>query len=190
MNFLLNSHDLGKALEVVTAAVSSHRNEHIAHETVPHADLLYYDNHSLSRELKVSERTLQRYRKEGKIRSTVIGGKVYYPKNFLILPGEEPERAAPVRLLPKPAQPDWRQKIQAGPPLKPKSRIIDLVRVTWYAMKMISYKRRYRGDTLQVLHERVRLERRIRGCSIQLWPKKIRLTYIPIRRPRNPLLDF
>lgn len=190
MNFSVNSHDLGKALKVVSAVVSTPRNERISPETVPHADLLYYDNHSLSRELKVTERTLQRYRKVGKIRSTVIGGKVYYPKNFLILPGEEPHLLPPVPLLPKPPQPDWRHKIQKGPPLKPKSRVIDLVRVTWYAMKLISYKRRYSGDRLKVLHERVRMERRIRDCSIQLWPKKIRLTYIPIKRPRDPLFGF
>lgn len=187
MNFSVNSHDLGKALDVVTAAVSAPRNERISPETVPHADLLYYDNFSLKQKLHVSERTLQRYRKEGKIRSTVIGGKVYYPKNFLVLSGEE---ADPLPPAPDPPKLDWRHKIQRGAPLKPRSRVIDLVRVIWYAMTMVSYQRRYRGDRLKLLHAKVRKERRIRGCCIPLWPKKIRLTYIPIKRSRDQLFGF
>lgn len=180
MNFSLNSHDLGKALEVVTAAVSPPRNEHIAQETVPHADLLYYDNHSLSRELKVSERTLQRYRKEGKIRSIVIGGKVYYPKNFLVLPGEDPDFSAPVVLVPKPAQQAWRHKIQQGPPLNRKSRVIDL----------LSYERQYEGTRLQLLLKRISRDHRIRMHLFPYWPKKVKLTYIPMKKLRDPLFGF
>ena len=188
MNHLISGPQLSEAMAVITAAVAGTiKTQVMTVEPVTHTDLLYYDTQAMMKQLQVTERTLQRYRKEGKIRFTVVGGRVYYPKNFLIRPGEDPD---PIPATPEPPTMSLRQKIQAGPPLKPKSRIIDLVRVTWYAMKMISYKRRYRGDSLQTLHERVRLERRIRGCSIQLWPKKIRLTYIPIRRPRNPLLDF
>ena len=49
-------------------------------------DLLFYDNVSMMDKLKVSERTLQRRRKNGEIRFIRFWGKIYYPKNFMVLP--------------------------------------------------------------------------------------------------------
>ena len=52
---------------------------------------MFYDNVSMMDKLKVSERTLQRRRKNGEIRFIRFGGKIYYPKNFMVLPAQEPE---------------------------------------------------------------------------------------------------
>ena len=91
MTYQLNGQQLQKALEMLAEVVSPLKKEETVLERPSDGDLLYYDNVSMMEKLKVSERTLQRYRKNGKIRHTTFGGKIYYPKNFMVLPVPEPE---------------------------------------------------------------------------------------------------
>ena len=91
MTHQMNGQQLQKALEMLAEVVSPLKKEETVLERPSDGDLLYYDNVSMMEKLKVSERTLQRYRKNGKIRHTTFGGKIYYPKNFMVLPVPEPE---------------------------------------------------------------------------------------------------
>ncbi len=92
MTHQMNGQQLQKALEMLAEVVSPLKKEETVLERPSDAlkkeetilemlsdgDLLYYDNASMMEKLKVSERTLQRYRKNGKIRHTTFGGKIYY----------------------------------------------------------------------------------------------------------------
>ncbi|MFD0941561.1 helix-turn-helix domain-containing protein [Pedobacter boryungensis] len=43
----------------------------------------WLDNNDLCRELKITERTLYRWRKQGFVKPVVIGGKCYYHKKMM-----------------------------------------------------------------------------------------------------------
>ena len=91
MTYLISGQELQKALEVLAEVVNPLKKAESVLDRPSDEDLLFYDNVSMMDKLKVSERTLQRRRKNGEIRFIRFGGKIYYPKNFMVLPAQEPE---------------------------------------------------------------------------------------------------
>ena len=83
MTHQMNGQLLQKALEMLAEVVSPLKKEETVLERPSDGDLLYYDNASMMEKLKVSERTLQRYRKNGKIRHTTFGGKNWVPNRIV-----------------------------------------------------------------------------------------------------------
>lgn len=91
MTYLISGQELQKALEVIAEIIKPLEKAESVLYRPSDEDLFCYDNVSMMEKLKVSERTLQRYRKNGEIRFIRFGGKIYYPKNFRVLP-VEPEK--------------------------------------------------------------------------------------------------
>ena len=91
MTYLINGQELEKALELVSKVMNPLKKAESVLDRPSDEDLLFYDNVSMMEKLMVSERTLQRRRKNGEIRFIRFGGKIYYPKNFMVLPAHEPE---------------------------------------------------------------------------------------------------
>jgi hypothetical protein len=92
MKYQISGQELQKALEVIAEVTKkSLKKAESVLDRPSDEDLLFYDNVSMMDKLKVSERTLQRRRKNGEIRFIRFGGKIYYPKNFMVLPVLEPE---------------------------------------------------------------------------------------------------
>jgi hypothetical protein len=90
MKYQISGQELEKALELVSKVMNPLKKQNLFRRPSDE-DLLFYDNVSMMEKLKVSERTLQRRRKNGEIRFIRFGGKIYYPKNFMVLPAHEPE---------------------------------------------------------------------------------------------------
>lgn len=182
MSYLINSGELSKALEALTQVLSPTGKELNEDGTVPHTDLLYYDNYSMMRQLKVSERTLQRYRKEGKIRSTIIGGKVYYPKNFLVLLEAEVENPSPTTLY---CRLQRHEKAVPRSRERPRSIVIDMARVYGSICRSRRTCKVYSKEQMAEIMITHRKSRRIAWQGLALWPKKIRLSPLPFRRCRK-----
>ena len=91
MKYQISGQELEKALELVSKVMNPLKKAESVLDRPSDEDLLFYDNVSMMDKLKVSERTLQRRRKNGEIRFIRFGGKIYYPKNFMVLPAQEPE---------------------------------------------------------------------------------------------------
>ena len=91
MKYQISGQELEKALELVSKVMNPLKKAESVLDRPSDEDLLFYDNVSMMDKVKVSERTLQRRRKNGEIRFIRFGGKIYYPKNFMVLPAQEPE---------------------------------------------------------------------------------------------------
>ena len=91
MKYQISGQELQKALELVSKVMNPLEKAESVLDRPSDEDLLFYDNVSMMEKLMVSERTLQRRRKNGEIRFIRFGGKIYYPKNFMVLPALEPE---------------------------------------------------------------------------------------------------
>jgi len=183
MKFLEKSGDLQAAINLITEClVETIKAPQIYSAHQDDLDATFYDNVSLCEHLHVTERTLQRYRKAGKIKSTVIKGKVYYPKNFLIPPGEI--AGSPVTPT-KYCSPGSHQKVLPQARIRPRSRIIDLHRLKEVMCRCKWKHRQY--DSAEVLrirkfHQAGRWEQH---KDVQLWPKKIKLVSLPFKKPKK-----
>lgn len=136
--------------------------------------------------LKVSERTLQRYRKQGKIRSTTFGGKVYYPKNFMIRPVDEPEvpegekdNAIPLN-----------EFIKRYNTPRPRSKIIDVDRLAKRLAYFPKSENTQKTKDLKKLIKHLQAKRKQNHAGLKLWPKKIKLLGLPIIKNNIVPLKF
>lgn len=186
MTYLTSGQELQKALEVLAEVVNPLKKAESLLDRPSDEDLLFYDNVSMMEKLKVSERTLQRYRKQGKIRSTTFGGKVYYPKNFMVLPAQEPEvpEGEKDNVVP------LNEFIKRYNTPRPRSRIIDVDRL----VKRLTYFPR--GDNkhspkeLKKYIQHLKVKRKLHHAALQLWPKKIKLVGLPIIKCNSNPLKF
>lgn len=187
MKYSIEVHELQKAIENLADITSySFSKKNPMEELFSHSDLLYYDNVSMMDKLKVSERTLQRYRKQGKIRSTTFGGKVYYPKNFMILPIQEPEvpEGEKDNIIP------LNEHIRRCTTPRPRSRIIDVDRL---AKRLTYFPRSEKAYSLKALKKfinHLKVKRKQNHATLQLWPKKIKLIGLPMIKSNIIPLKF
>lgn len=140
-------------------------------------DMMYYDNSSLQRKLNITERTLHRYRKNGLVKWIKFKGKIYYPKNYLVTQPivQEPidKDTIPINELIR------RMKIQ-----KPKSKIINIGRITHHAVKLAREHcpkqvdfREKAAFWLQMRHNR------LKGRKVYYYyPLQIRFDQLPIKK--------
>jgi hypothetical protein len=133
---------------------------------------MYYNNVSMMEKLKVSERTLQRYRKNGKIRHTTFGGKIYYPKNFMVLPVPEPEVPEGEKNNIVPLN-EFTKRYNTP---RPRSKIIDVDRLA----KRLTYFPRSENKDFKKFVKHLKVKRKKNHASLNLWPKKIKLIGLPI----------
>ena len=176
MKYTISAESIQKALDVIVTTVSSKKSGNNLADHLSDEDLLFYDNVSMMEKLKVTERTLQRYRKNGKIRFIRFGGKIYYPKNFMVLPLHEPEvsedEKAPIIPL--------NEYIKKYNTPRPRSRIIDVDRL---AKRLTYFPRSENKNTVKDFKKLVKymkIKRKKNHASLQLWPKKIKLIGLPI----------
>ena len=73
MMYQISGQELEKALELVSKVMNPLKKAESVLERPSDEDLLFYDNVSMMDKLKVSERTLQRRRKNGEIRFIRFG---------------------------------------------------------------------------------------------------------------------
>ena len=172
MTYQLNGQQLQKALEMLAEVVSPLKKEETILERLSDGDLLYYDNASMMEKLKVSERTLQRYRKNGKIRHTTFGGKIYYPKNFMVLPVPEPEVPEGEKNNIVPLN-EFTKRYNTP---RPRSKIIDVDRLA----KRLTYFPRSENKDFKKFMKHLKVKRKKNHASLNLWPKKIKLIGLPI----------
>lgn len=172
MTYQLNGQQLQKALEMLAEVVSPLKKEETILERLSDGDLLYYDNVSMMEKLKVSERTLQRYRKNGKIRHTTFGGKIYYPKNFMVLPVPEPEVPEGEKNNIVPLN-EFTKRYNTP---RPRSKIIDVDRLA----KRLTYFPRSENKDFKKFVKHLKVKRKKNHASLNLWPKKIKLIGLPI----------
>lgn len=172
MTYQLNGQQLQKALEMLAEVVSPLKKEETILERLSDGDLLYYDNVSMMEKLKVSERTLQRYRKNGKIRHTTFGGKIYYPKNFMVLPVPEPEDPEGEKNNIVPLN-EFTKRYNTP---RPRSKIIDVDRLA----KRLTYFPRSENKDFKKFVKHLKVKRKKNHTSLKLWPKKIKLIGLPI----------
>lgn len=145
-------------------------------------DTAFYDNVSMCKHLHVSERTLQLYRKAGKIKSFIIKGKVYYPKNFLTHPGEVTHSPSVPTAY---CRTDQHKKVVPQAQERPRSKIIDLHRLNRIICRCRWDHRRYdKTKVIQIrkLHQAARWEK---GKDLHLWPKKIKFVSLPFKKPKK-----
>ena len=172
MTYQLNGQQLQKALEMLAEVVSPLKKEETILEMLSDGDLLYYDNASMMEKLKVSERTLQRYRKNGKIRHTTFGGKIYYPKSFMVLPVPEPEIPEGEKNNIVPLN-EFTKRYNTP---RPRSKIIDVDRLA----KRLTYFPRSENKDFKKFMKHLKVKRKKNHASLNLWPKKIKLIGLPI----------
>lgn len=172
MTYQLNGQQFQKALEMLAEVVSPLKKEETILERLSDGDLLYYDNVSMMEKLKVSERTLQRYRKNGKIRHTTFGGKIYYPKNFMVLPVPEPEVPEGEKNNIVPLN-EFTKRYNTP---RPRSKIIDVDRLA----KRLTYFPRSENKDFKKFMKHLKVKRKKNHASLNLWPKKIKLIGLPI----------
>ena len=175
MTYLISGQELQKALEVIAKVMNPLKKAESVLERPSDEDLLFYDNVSMMEKLMVSERTLQRRRKNGEIRFIRFGGKIYYPKNFMVLPAQEPEvpegekdNAIPLNEFIK----------RCNTP-RPRSRIIDVDRLA----KRLTYfprgENKHSPKELKKYIQHLKVKRKLNHATLQLWPKKIKLVGLP-----------
>ena len=185
MKYQISGQELQKALEVIAEVTKkSLKKAESVLDRPSDEDLLFYDNVSMMEKLMVSERTLQRRRKNGEIRFIRFGGKIYYPKNFMVLPAQEPEvpegekdNAIPLNEFIK----------RCNTP-RPRSRIIDVDRLA----KRLTYfpwgDNKHSPKELKKYIQHLKVKRKKNHATLQLWPKKIKLVGLPnIKSNSNPL---
>lgn len=175
MMYQISGQELEKALELVSKVMNPLKKAESVLDRPSDEDLLFYDNVSMMDKLKVSERTLQRYRKQGKIRSTTFGGKVYYPKNFMVLPAHEPEVPEDEKenIIP------LNEFIKRYNTPRPRSRIIDVDRLA----KRLTYfprgENKHSPKELKKYILHLKVKRKKNHGHLKLWPKKIKLVGLP-----------
>ena len=182
MTYLISGQELQKVLVVLAKVVNPLKKAESVLDRPSDEDLLFYDNVSMMDKLKVSERTLQRRRKNGEIRFIRFGGKIYYPKNFMVLPAHEPEvpEGEKDNIIP------LNEFIKRYNTPRPRSRIIDVDRLA----KRLTYFPRGENSPKAlkkyILH--LKVKRKLNHATLQLWPKKIKLVGLPnIKSNSNPL---
>lgn len=175
MKFILTTSELQNALEVVGTTVSSSKTEKSFEKFTSDQDLPYYDNVSMMKILNVTVRTLQRYRKNGKIRSMTFGGKVYYPKNFMVLPIKEPETAPDENnnIIP------LNEYIRRYNTPKTRSKILDVDRLAKRLTYFPREEKTYNPNDIATLLQRTQVKRKKKHAHLKLWPKKIKLINLP-----------
>ena len=178
MKFILATEELQNALDAVSLAVSSSKTEKSFEKLTSDQDLPYYDNVSIMKILNVTVRTLQRYRKNGKIRSITFGGKIYYPKNFMVLPAHEPEvpEGEKDNIIP------LNEFIKRYNTPRPRSRIIDVDRLAKRLTYFPSSEKTYTQKDMARLLQRTQIKRKKNHGHLKLWPKKIKLIGLPIKK--------
>lgn len=168
----LKKTELLKAIEMLTEVFSKKLK---VEEPRNDEDILFYDNTTMMQKLMVSERTLQRYRKNGRIRSTIFGGKVYYPKNFMIRSVDEPEVTESEKDKITPIN----EFIKRYNTPRPRSRIIDVDRLA----KRLTYfprgENKHSPKELKKYIQHLKVKRKLHHATLQLWPKKIKLVGLP-----------
>ena len=173
MNSILEEKTAQASIELLNALSNSYFSEKNPMEGLfSHEDLLYYDNVSMMDKLKVSERTLQRRRKNGEIRFIRFGGKIYYPKNFMIRPVDEPEVPEDEKDKVVPLN----EFIKRYNTPRPRSRIIDVDRLA----KRLTYFPRSENKDFKKFVKHLKVKRKKNHASLNLWPKNIKLIGLPI----------
>ena len=76
MKYQISGQELEKVLELVSKVMNPLKKAESVLDRPSDEDLLFYDNVSMMEKLMVSERTLQRRRKNGEIRFIRFGGKI------------------------------------------------------------------------------------------------------------------
>lgn len=74
MKYQISGQELEKVFELVSKVMNPLKKAESVLDRPSDEDLLFYDNVSMMDKLKVSERTLQRRRKNGEIRFIRFGG--------------------------------------------------------------------------------------------------------------------
>lgn len=182
MTYYLNGQELEKVLELVSKVMNPLKKV----ETASDDDWVYYDNVSLTKKLKVSERTLQRYRKNGKIRFTTFGGKIYYPKNFMVLPADKPEVTESEKDKTTPIN----EFIKRYNTPRPRSRIIDVDRLAKRLAYFPKSENTQKTKDLKKLIKHLQAKRKQNHAGLKLWPKKIKLLGLPIIKNNIVPLKF
>ena len=184
MKYQISGQELQKALEVIAEVTKkSLKKAESVLDRPSDEDLLFYDNVSMMDKLKVSERTLQRRRKNGEIRFIRFGGKIYYPKNFMVLPAHESEvpEGEKDNIIP------LNEFIKRYNTPRPRSRIIDVDRLA----KRLTYfprgENKHSPKELKKYIQHLKVKRKKNHATLQLWPKKIKLVGLPIIKCNNPL---
>ena len=187
MKYQISGQELQKALEVIAEVTKkSLKKAESVLDRPSDEDLLFYDNVSMMDKLKVSERTLQRRRKNGEIRFIRFGGKIYYPKNFMVLPAQEPEVPEDEKdnIIP------LNEFIKRYNTPRPRSRIIDVDRLA----KRLTYfprgENKHSPKELKKYIQHLKVKRKLNHATLQLWPKKIKLVGLPIIKCNSNPLKF
>lgn len=186
MKYQISGQELEKALELVSKVMNPLKKAESVLDRPSDEDLLFYDNVSMMEKLMVSERTLQRRRKNGEIRFIRFGGKIYYPKNFMVLPALEPEVPDDEKdnIIP------LNEFIKRCNTPRPRSRIIDVDRLA----KRLTYfprgENKHSPKELKKYIQHLKVKRKLNHATLQLWPKKIKLVGLPIIKCNSNPLKF
>ena len=184
MKYQISGQELQKALELVSKVMNPLEKAESVLDRPSDEDLLFYDNVSMMEKLMVSERTLQRRRKNGEIRFIRFGGKIYYPKNFMVLPAQEPEVPEDEKdnIIP------LNEFIKRYNTPRPRSRIIDVDRLA----KRLTYFPRGENSPkeLKKYIQHLKVKRKLNHATLQLWPKKIKLVGLPHIKSNSIPLKF
>ena len=187
MKYQISGQELQKALEVIAEVTKkSLKKAESVLDRPSDEDLLFYDNVSMMEKLMVSERTLQRRRKNGEIRFIRFGGKIYYPKNFMVLPALESE----VPEYEKDNIITLNEFIKRYNTPRPRSRIIDVDRLA----KRLTYfprgENKHSPKELKKYIQHLKVKRKLNHATLQLWPKKIKLVGLPHIKSNSNSLKF
>ena len=183
MEFLLKSGDLEAALNFFSTSLAKTLQDfQIDQEPQDHFDAMFYDNFSMCKHLHVSERTLQRYRKSGKIKSTIIKGKVYYPKNFMVSPREADHSG---HTSTKYCKLDPHKEVIPQARTRPRSKMIDLHRLKEKIAQCKWEHRRYDSQEVCRIRKLFHKARCAKCKNLRLWPKKIKLVSLPFKKPKK-----
>ena len=187
MKYQIRGQELQKALEVIAEVTKkSLKKAESVLDRPSDEDLLFYDNVSMMDKLKVSERTLQRRRKNGEIRFIRFGGKIYYPKNFMIRSVDEPEVPEDEKDKVVPLN----EFIKRYNTPRPRSRIIDVDRLA----KRLTYfprgENKHSPKALKKYIQHLKVKRKLNHATLQLWPKKIKLVGLPHIKSNSIPLKF
>lgn len=178
MMYKLNLEELKKALELIATIISPLKKEGLTLDGPSDEDLVFYDNASMMDKLKVSERTLQRYRKQGKLRHMTFGGKIFYPKNFIMRSIDEPEvpEGEKDNIIP------LNEFIRRYNTPRPRSKIIDVDRLAKRLTYFPRSEKTYTQKDMARLLQRTQIKRKKNHSHLKLWPKKIKLIGLPIKK--------
>ena len=186
MTYLISGQELQKALEVLAKVMNPLKKAESLLDRPSDEDLLFYDNVSMMEKLMVSERTLQRRRKNGEIRFIRFGGKIYYPKNFMVLPAQETEVPEDEKDNAIPLN----EFIKRYNTPRPRSRIIDVDRLA----KRLTYfprgENKHSPKELKKYIQHLKVKRKLNHATLQLWPKKIKLVGLPNIKSNSIPLKF